>query len=184
MKNILLTQKQSALIDDKNYEFLSQWKWFAHWNKCTKSYYARRNETVNGKQTTVQMHRVIMNLNKGDKRQVDHKNHDTLNNTKENLRIVTKRGNGANQRNQSKYGVGVRFWKVSKISKPFEAYTKINGKFISIGYFKTPEEAKKAREEYLSVLGIVAITSPCHGEDTGPIPVECSKIIKIHPNTS
>lgn len=153
MKKIELTQGQFALIDDDSFLIISSFKWFANWNKCTKSFYARRNAaTEKGGQITVQMHRVIMGLCKGDMRQVDHINHNTLDNRKENLRIVTSRGNGENQRNQSKLGVGVRFWSVSKLSKPFEAYTKIKGKFKSIGYFKTAEEARTERKKFVDNL--------------------------------
>lgn len=89
MKTIQLTQGQVARVSDDRYEELNQWKWYAWWSEETQSYYARRNGKLpNGKRTPVYMHRQIMGNPKG--KFVDHRDHDTLNNTDENLRIVTK----------------------------------------------------------------------------------------------
>ena len=42
MKLIPLTQGQFALIDDEDYEKISACRWFAHPDRCTKSYRAAR----------------------------------------------------------------------------------------------------------------------------------------------
>ena len=42
MKEIKLTQGKVALVDDDDYEYLNQFKWFAHKKKYT--YYAERME--------------------------------------------------------------------------------------------------------------------------------------------
>ncbi len=50
MKLIELTQGQAAIVDDEDYEELNQHKWYAQWNKGTKSFYAgRKGKTKNGK---------------------------------------------------------------------------------------------------------------------------------------
>lgn len=98
MREIPLSQGKVALVDDADYAYLMQWKWYAWWNRCTRSFYAVRNDRTTGKHLTVRMHRVILGLGLGDKRQGDHKNHDTLDNRKSvNLRISTPSQNCCNQ---------------------------------------------------------------------------------------
>jgi hypothetical protein len=52
-----LTQGKFALVDECDYEYLVQWKWY-----YSNSGYVVRNEyaPLNKKQTTVLMHRVIL----------------------------------------------------------------------------------------------------------------------------
>jgi len=94
MKQITLTQGQYAIVDDWNYEWLNQWKWCAGWAKNTKSYYAmRRAKGEFDRYYTIRMHREILGLKKGDRRQADHINHNTLDNRESNLRIVNNQQN-------------------------------------------------------------------------------------------
>jgi hypothetical protein len=52
MKEIILTQRKIALVDDEDYEYLAQWKWRAV--KGTSTWYA-----VRGKEG-IRIHREIM----------------------------------------------------------------------------------------------------------------------------
>lgn len=103
---------------------------------------------MNGKNYSVSMHREILGLKRGDRRQGDHKNHDTLDNRRNNLRIVTNRGNHANRRYQSKYGVGV-FKDPRRTKNPFSARIRLCGERHYIGVFATAVEARKAILEFL-----------------------------------
>lgn len=94
------------------------------------------------------MHRLILGLVFGDKLQVDHRNHDTLDNRRSNIQIVTRRKNHENRKDQSKYGVGIAFDKRNK-TKPFQVYVKINSKRIYVGNFSTTTEAQIARKIFL-----------------------------------
>lgn len=91
MKEIQLTQGKVALVDDEDYDFLMQWKWHAHKDYYSEDvYYAgRRDYSCGGNGKSVQMHRVIMktpiNLC------VDHIDHNTLNNQKNNLRNCSRK---------------------------------------------------------------------------------------------
>jgi hypothetical protein len=88
-KIIELTQGQVALVSDHRFEELNQYKWHAWWSEQTQSYYARRNVKLpDGSVRVIGMHRQIMGDPTG--KIVDHINHDTLNNTDENLRAVTR----------------------------------------------------------------------------------------------
>ena len=145
MKTIPLTQGQVALVDDDDAEWLSLRKWQANWDRDTKRYYAMTNIWRNGKRTRVSMARTIMNT--VHFLQCDHKNHDTLDNRRKNLRNVTPRQNSENRLDQSKLGVGVCRTPGCKVS--FRSFVRINGKNKYFGPFRTPEEARKACQYFL-----------------------------------
>lgn len=85
MKEIQLTQGQVATVDDKDFDWLSQWKWYAQWNSCINNYYATRPIQVRGKTRSMSMARQILGLKQEDPRQAHHRNHDTLDNRRGNV---------------------------------------------------------------------------------------------------
>ncbi len=103
MKQIPLTRGQVALVDDWHYEELSQWKWYAHWEPKTKSFYAVRMEGKNPRRE-VRMHRQVAGTPKG--LLCDHKNRNTLDNQEHNLRNATNSQNMMNSpcRSDNKLG--------------------------------------------------------------------------------
>jgi hypothetical protein len=145
MKEIKLTKGYVAIIDDDDYESVSQWKWCASENhkKVYALHYFNNSET--GKKEMISMHRFIMGV-PGNGLIVDHKNHDTLDNRKENLRICNRHENAWNQKiEKSKYkGVSFCYW--NKV-KPFSAHIAINSKLMHLGYFETQEEAARAYDK-------------------------------------
>lgn len=90
---IPLTRNQIAIVDFRDFERLSQWNWVARYDKDTRSFYACRT-TYQPIKKTIQMHREILGCKCGE--YTDHKNHDTLDNRRENLRKVTAAQNSAN----------------------------------------------------------------------------------------
>jgi hypothetical protein len=92
MKKIKLTQGKYALVDNEDYDGLSQIKWAAE--KCSKSdnYYAR-NRRLN-----VKMHRLVMGLASESRLVVDHIRHNTLDNRKKYLRVCTQAENCRNRK--------------------------------------------------------------------------------------
>ena len=152
MKQILLSQGQFALVDDEDFERVSQVKWHAWWNKGTKSFYACRNVKINGKRTSEYMHRFILGLKTDNNKHIDRLNHNTLDNRKENMNIVTNRGNHHNMRNQSQYGPCIYYYRHKK--NPFQVQVRVNGKSIYIGYFPTQEAAATARDEFNTTNGL------------------------------
>lgn len=105
MKVIKLTQGKVALVDNADFKWLNQWKWYA-WcaNKNTNLFYAKR--TKKG----ILMHRVILNAKKNEL--TDHKDRNGLNNQRNNIRECSKGQNAANRTSKpnssSKY-LGVCF---------------------------------------------------------------------------
>ena len=146
-REIPLTQGQVALVDVEDYAALSTHSWYAKWSAKMGSYYAARNEPLaDGKQRTVRMHREILGLKHGDKRHSDHALHVTLDNRRfvdgvENLRIAARRDNLCNRlryRNNTSGYKGVSF---SISANKFQAYIRIDGRQIHLGYRETAEEA-------------------------------------------
>jgi hypothetical protein len=131
MKEINLTRGQVTLVDDEDYEFLNQWKWFVLKLKDTS--YALRH--LNKDNRFIYMHRLIMNT--PDELEVDHIDHNGLNNQKYNLRNCTHQQNLMNHKitGKSKY-IGVSY-----NGKYIHAKIRANGKQIHLGNFKTEIEA-------------------------------------------
>ena len=138
-KLIPLTQGKFAIVDADDYDELSQYKWTAA--KSPNTFYAVRS--VRGRQ--IRMHRLITNAPKG--LVVDHRNHNGLDNRKENLRLCTRSENACNQRPQtgrsSKYK-GV-CW--HKTQKRWHARIHSNGVTYHLGSFKSEIEAAKAYDK-------------------------------------
>jgi len=103
VREIPLTQGQVALVDNEDYERVSKFNWYALWTPNTKSFRATRRSNIDeresGRKSAIYMHRVIMNA--PPEMEVDHINHDTLNNQKSNLRLCTRTENNRNQRKLS-----------------------------------------------------------------------------------
>ncbi len=136
------------MVDDWNFHDVVRFKWFADYAPNAKTWYAARKVTLpNGKQIKERMHRRIKNPGTGF--DVDHFDHNGLNNTDKNLRKCTRRQNGANRRDQSSHGVGVGFDKRGK-PKPYYSHARINKKRVRLGSFVTAEEAQEARKRFLA----------------------------------
>ena len=148
MKEIYLTNNKISQVDDEDFIYLKNFYWQAHYAKRIDGYYAERGlylGVVDGKvmQTTIRMSREIMEREIGKKlgrwEFVDHINHNTLDNRKENLRIVTPRDNSRNLKKESssKY-IGVSW---NKREQKWRAYIYIDGKQKHLGYYIDEDEA-------------------------------------------
>lgn len=140
MKEIQLTQGQKTLVSKEDYESLSKYKWHAYKTKGG-SFYATRSvyDSTNQGNGCVYMHRQILGLTNGGV--VDHKNRNTLDNRRENIRICTSTQNNGNRRGTSMSGYkGVTF---SKAQKMWQAQIMQNRKNIFLGYFKDKVDAAK-----------------------------------------
>jgi len=128
-KEIQLTKGQVALVDDEDYEKLSTTKW-----RAVSYGYAI---SIDGEKGLL-MHRVIMNAKKGEI--VDHKNHNTSDNRKENLRIVTHAQNMMNRKRNSNCTLPKG---VEKVLNRYRACISKDGKKIHLGTYSSISEAAK-----------------------------------------
>ena len=144
MKLIHLTQNKYAIVDDKDYEWLMQWKWYAHKSHNTKdTFYAQRaKRTKEGR--IVVMHREILGLKFGDGNRIDHCNGNGLDNQRCNLRLCTT---SQNQMNRKISGGSSRFKGVRVKRDGIYAYIGINNKKKYLGSFKTEIDAAKAYDD-------------------------------------
>lgn len=138
---IPLTKGQHAIVWESDYEWLMQWKWYAVWNKYTRSFYAYRKE--NGRH--IGMHCQILGLSIGDKREGDHeKSGETLDNRRSNLRITDRNGNMRNRRINRNNKSGFKGVHLHRPNGTWKSEIRVNGKKISLGYYKEPEQAHEA----------------------------------------
>lgn len=146
--------KYFTMVDDEDYDWLMQWEWYAA--KSGKNIYVRRHGIdLNGKTVIIPMHRQILGI-VNSKTFGDHRDWDTLNNQRYNLRIATKRQNccnvGKSKNKSSKYkGVQLNVRVVIRIKANGEtaryAYRKwlaqirVNNKPIYLGIFDIEKDA-------------------------------------------
>ena len=161
MKEIQLTRKQIAIVDDDDYAWLSQYHWLAMWCPKTRSYYAARNTTrAGGVKHHISMHRLIAGA--GPKEYVDHANGDTLDNRRSNIRRCTPSDNQHNSRIASNNTSGFKGvcwdkhrgrWRVD-----------IKGNFL--GFFVSKEDAARAYDNKARELfgEFAAVNFPRDGE--------------------
>jgi hypothetical protein len=150
-KEIPLSQGRTAIVDEWNYDKLRAVNWYYD----SWGYAARNLWAAGGKRTTIRMHRVIMGLLPGDPRQVDHINHNRLDNRETNLRVCTHAENTRHQQMQlrpksSRYkGVS---WDKGKAR--WRAQISFEGKIQYLGRFHTEVEAAQAyNDKALELFG-------------------------------
>lgn len=123
--------KCQAIIDTEDYEKVKDYKWH------TKP----DNYVTNGKIGSLS--RIVMNVT--DKSiEVDHINHDKLDNRKENLRICRHNGNGKNQQIPKNNTSGHKGVIKAQTEGKWIAQIRANGQLHYLGTFNTKEEAAKA----------------------------------------
>ena len=134
MKKIELTQGKFAMVDDDDFERVSQYKW--QLTKGNSTFYGTR--TV--KRKNIYLHRFILDV-KDRNIFVDHKDHDGLNNMRSNLRLCNARQNCANR--LKSIGLSSKFKGVTwdKKRRKWKSKIKINYKTINLGCFNTEIEA-------------------------------------------
>lgn len=135
-----------AIIDAEDLErvLAFPYSWHASLDKYTHTYYVHAFNYKTKEKALLQMY--IGNPDKITGVLVDHRNHDTLDNRKANLRIVEKQANtrnrnGANINNKSGYR------NVCLIRGKWQVQIQIDGKNTNMGRFNDVDEAGLFAEE-------------------------------------
>jgi hypothetical protein len=122
--------------------------WFASWYPSVKGFYC--DGFHNGKH--IRLHRVLVGASEGQ--DVDHINHDTLDNRRENLRIVNRAENMQNRirpRALTASGALNVWWEEDR--GKWRVMLRINGQRIHVGRFTDRDEAvdaaTSARQKYM-----------------------------------
>jgi hypothetical protein len=135
---IYTNTNKEILIDKEDFKKVSKYTWH-----LGAKGYAVTSEMKKCKCTLILMHRLIMDAPK--EMIVDHINHNRLDNRKSNLRICTIQQNIMNSKCHKDSKSKVRGVDYHNRDKLWRARITINGKRISLGWFKSKDDAVKAR---------------------------------------
>lgn len=135
MKLIPLTQGRFAMVDDSDHDWLSQFKWHAVNDRGI--YYAIRSRDKK------RMHRIILGLT-NPKIPCDHRDHNGLNNQRDNIRECTQSQNICNRspkKNGSSKYLGVSW---DKQHKKWRTFIQENKRLKFLGRFHLETDAATA----------------------------------------
>jgi hypothetical protein len=136
-KIIPLTRGKETIVDDEDFEWLSQWKWI--YLNSGDGYAVRYS---GGK--SILMHREIMKADDGT--EVDHRFGNTLINQKYNLRICTHKDNMHNRKISKDNTSGFKGVSLRQSSRWY-AHIRVNGKTRHLGSYLNKINAAHAYDE-------------------------------------
>jgi hypothetical protein len=148
-------------VDATDADWVNQWRWCMNVKKNNLPLaYAKRAEWRGGNRTDIFLHRALLGLpDRCGDIQVDHINHDGLDNRRCNLRKVTARENAQNRRKceirkfsrTTKDKIHTSLYRGvhwAKHANKWRAEGRISGHCYHIGYFINEEDAAKAATEW------------------------------------
>jgi type V secretory pathway adhesin AidA len=138
MVEISMPHGKVTVVDEADFERLSQWNWHVD----GKGYALRTGRKSDGPlcRKGIFMHRQIMGVTDPSV-EVDHHDHNTLNNQRSNLRLCSSLGNHANASLQVNTTSGYKGVSFDKRKKRWQSRLKVKGEQIFLGYFSTKEQA-------------------------------------------
>lgn len=147
MKELILKNNVTVLLDDDDYEWAIEqpkWGYNIRKQKSGELYFQVGNK--NGL-----LHRQLLNVT-DPKIEVDHIDHDNLNNQRSNLRLCTNQQNQLNTRKRSNTSSKFKgvYW--IKQTQKWRAHCTINGKLKHIGLFTDELEAALAYDNFVKTL--------------------------------
>jgi len=140
IKRIPLTQGKEAIIDIEDWKLVKDYKWCVR--KDHSTFYAYTGASKKRNHKNIQMHRLLMSVTKD--KQVDHINHNGLDNRKSNLRVCSHSQNQQNKEPQKNVSSRYKGVVAVKNKKKWIAQIRINNKLNYLGYFDNEIEAAKA----------------------------------------
>jgi hypothetical protein len=147
MKTFVITSKKygnhQVMIDDEDYQRVMKYHWNVYSSKRHSTLYVHSRVFVDNRYTTLRLHRVVMRIT-DSKVQIDHKDHNGLNNQKKNLRPCTPSLNGGNQSISKLNTSGFKGVHYSKNNHNWVARITVQRTRISLGSFANISDAAKA----------------------------------------
>lgn len=153
MKTIPVSKGQFAIVDDEDYQVLSQFKWCVN-----KGYAMRMSPMVNkSKRHCIYMHRVLLPT----KFEVDHINGNRLDNRKANLRKATRSENMRNRKIAKNNKSGFKgVWFNTKRDR-WVAYIKFDNKTHVLAHTANKHEAAHIYNQFAEqIFGEFARLNP------------------------
>jgi HNH endonuclease len=149
MKSLPLPNGFHALVDDEDYELYSCYKWCRQL-KTDSVFRNRTRSDQTDMPVTIRLSREIMGVSKSSRPLVDHINGNPLDNRRSNLRLCTHAENNCNRKRRSDCSSGTSG--VHKIPgrDVWQARIQVDGKRVSLGVYKTKEEAVAVRTDALA----------------------------------
>jgi hypothetical protein len=148
---VKLTNTDSVvLIDDCDLEEVFKFKWSCD-GKYAVRYISYRKEDGSIKKGKIYMHRAILNAGPSDI--VDHRDFNTMDNRRSNIRVCDKSQNSTNRikkkkKDGSNYSSKYKGVYFSNKDQRWVAHAKLNGRHKFIGQRKTELEAAELYNKY------------------------------------
>lgn len=140
MKQLPMTNGGFSLVDDDVFEWAQHSGWFKTPSRDKRTYYAVRNtKQANGSFKKERLHRLVLGLKLGDRREADHKDGNGMNNTRGNLRIANRVQNTQNRGAFAFNSTGYRC--VTKRGSHFRVIFTYNKNHYRLGHYGDKHEA-------------------------------------------
>lgn len=131
----LKNQLFNITIDDQDIEWVLDLHTEAQW-VVSRNGYVIRHTHRNGEKTVHRLHRLILGLEKGDRRQSDHLDRNKLNNQRSNLVISTNAENSKNKSN-----INSQYTGVSLCHNRWQARISFKHRSLYLGSFENERDA-------------------------------------------
>lgn len=126
-----------TLIDLEDLELVNSYSsWYAQYSANRNRIYACHSNLSRGTRQNIKLHRVVMKVLES-KLPIDHIYHNTLDNRKSQLRIVTDQENSFNTTKTKGYS-----W--DRSCKKWQARIYVANRLIYLGHFRREEDARNA----------------------------------------
>jgi AP2 domain/HNH endonuclease len=139
LREIPLTKSKVALVDDEDFDLVSEHSWYAHDKRDGGLFYARASISGGRK---ILMHNLVLGESSPDN-QIDHRNGNGLDNRRINLRFATPQQNRRNQKLRSNNTSGYKGVSWHKKAGKWMAYITPYKKRLYLGLFINKEEAAR-----------------------------------------
>jgi hypothetical protein len=152
MKVIHCVSGEEVFVDDEDFEYLSQYKWYFH----KSDGYTYRNLEKKRNSKRIAMHKELIECPLGYER--DHINRNRLDNRRENLRVVTHKVNSRNRKRPTNNTSG--YMGVWPCGKKFVAEIRYENQKYYLGIFENSLDAAKAYDRKAIEFGFKHLNFP------------------------